>query len=79
MREELDNSVEITTSGDTIKITATNPDPAYAAAIANAWAENAVSAINYAYSGEQLPAEILLSLEPANWSTKMHSLTWKNS
>ncbi|MFN2214793.1 MAG: hypothetical protein ACK2UE_17115, partial [Anaerolineales bacterium] len=63
--EELKDAVEITSSGDTIKITATNHDPDYAAAIANAWAENTVTAINYAYSGEQLPAEILLSLEPA--------------
>jgi uncharacterized protein involved in exopolysaccharide biosynthesis len=65
LREELDNSVEITSSGDTIEITATHPDPVYSAAIANAWAANAVSAINYAYSGEQLPAEIQQSLEPA--------------
>ena len=65
LREELDSAVDITSSGDTIKITATNPDPAYAAAIANAWAENAVSSINYAYSGEQLPAEIQLNLAPA--------------
>ena len=64
-QEQLDSSVVITSSGDTIKISASNPDPTYAAVIANAWAENAVSAINYAYSGEQLPAEILLSLEPA--------------
>jgi len=65
LREALASAVEITSSGDTIKITASNEDPAYAAAIANAWAENAVSAINYAYSGEQLPAEIQLSLAPA--------------
>ena len=65
LREELDRAVDITSSGDTIKITATNPDPIYAAAIANAWAENAVSSINYAYSGEQLPAEIQLNLAPA--------------
>ena len=64
-REELDSAVDITSSGDTIKITASNPDPVYAAAIANAWAENAVSSINYAYSGEQLPAEIQLNLAPA--------------
>jgi hypothetical protein len=64
-QEELREKVEITTSGDTIKITASHPDPEYAAAIANAWAENAVQAINFAYSGEQLPAEIQLSLEPA--------------
>ena len=62
LREELDNSVDITSSGDTININATHPDPVYAAAIANAWAANAVSAINYAYSGEQLPAEIQLNL-----------------
>ncbi len=65
LREELSSAVVITNAGDTIKITATNPDPVYAAAISNAWAENAVTAINYAYSGEQLPAEIQLSLVPA--------------
>ena len=65
LREELEKAVELSSSGDTIKITASNEDPVYAAAIANAWAENAVSAINYAYSGEQLPAEIQLSLAPA--------------
>ena len=65
LREKLDSAVDITSSGDTIKITAVNQDPIYAAAIANAWAENAVSSINYAYSGEQLPAEIQLSLAPA--------------
>jgi len=65
IQEDLKDSVEITSSGDTIKFTASDPDPIYAAAIANAWAENAVSAINYAYSGEQLPGEIQLSLEPA--------------
>ena len=65
LREELEKAVEITSSGDTIKITASNKDPLYAAAIANAWAQNAVSGINYAYSGEQLPAEIQLSLKPA--------------
>ena len=65
LREELDSAVDITSSGDTINISASNPDPIYAAAIANAWAENAVASINYAYSGEQLPAEIQLSLEPA--------------
>ena len=65
LREDLEKAVEITTSGDTIKITASNKDPLYAAAIANAWAQNAVSGINYAYSGEQLPAEIQLSLKPA--------------
>lgn len=65
LREDLEKAVEITTSGDTIKITASNKDPLYAAAIANAWAQNAVSGINNAYSGEQLPAEIQLSLKPA--------------
>ena len=65
LREELDSAVDITSSGDTIKITASNPDPVYAATIANAWAENAVSSINYAYSGEQLPADIQLNLAPA--------------
>ena len=65
LREQLESAVEITSSGDTIRFAASNQDPLYAAAIANAWAENAVSAINYAYSGEQLPAEIQLSLVPA--------------
>ena len=65
LREDLEKAVEITSSGDTIKITASNKDPLYAAAIANAWAQNAVSGINNAYSGEQLPAEIQLSLKPA--------------
>jgi capsular polysaccharide biosynthesis protein len=64
-REALNSALEITTSGDTIKITATYIDPLYAAAIANAWAQNAVQAINYSYSGEQLPGEIQASLEPA--------------
>jgi uncharacterized protein involved in exopolysaccharide biosynthesis len=64
-REALKSAVEITSSGDTIKVTATYPDPIYAAVIANAWAQNAVTAINHSYSGEQLPAEIQASLEPA--------------
>jgi capsular polysaccharide biosynthesis protein len=70
-REELGSAVEITNSGDTIKFTATNPDPFYAAAIANAWAKNAVNAINYAYSGEQLPAEIQAGLVPAQQEYEM--------
>jgi hypothetical protein len=65
-REDLKSAVEITSSGDTIKVTATYTDPLYAAVIADAWAQNAVTAINYAYSGEQLPAEIQASLEPAH-------------
>lgn len=63
--EELKESVEITTTGDTIHIAATLNDPKYAAVIANTWAQNAVTAINYAYSEEQLPSEIMVSLEPA--------------
>ncbi len=63
--EELKGSVIITTSGDTIQIAASMTDPEYAAIIANTWAQNAVTAINYAYSEEQLPGEIMVSLEPA--------------
>jgi uncharacterized protein involved in exopolysaccharide biosynthesis len=64
-REALRSAVGITSSGDTIEVTATHSNPLYAAVIANAWAQNAVTAINYSYSGEQLPAEIQASLEPA--------------
>jgi uncharacterized protein involved in exopolysaccharide biosynthesis len=64
-RGEFKEAVEISSTGDTIKIAATYTDPVYAAAIANAVAQNAVTAINYAYSGEQLPGEIQSSLDPA--------------
>jgi uncharacterized protein involved in exopolysaccharide biosynthesis len=70
-REELKSAVEITSGGDTISITATYADPLYAAVIANVWAQNVVNAINYAYSGEQLPAEIQASLEPARVEYQM--------
>lgn len=63
--EELKDSVEVASSGDTIQITATIKDPEYAALIANTWAHNAVRAINNAYTKEQLPSEIMISLEPA--------------
>jgi len=63
--ENLRNSVKITSDGDIIHITATHSDPDVAAAIANIWAQNAVTEIRYAYSGEQLPSEILAGLEPA--------------
>jgi len=50
--------VEVTNSGDAIliKVSANNPD--LSAEIANSWAKRVVSAINQAYSGEQLPPEI---------------------
>ena len=63
--EELKNSVNITSSGDTIQVAVSMTDPEYAAIIANIWAQNAVTAINYAYTEEQLPGEILVSLGPA--------------
>ena len=63
--ENIRNSVKITSDGDIIHITAAHSDPDVAAAIANIWAQNAVTAIRYAYSGEQLPSEILAGLEPA--------------
>lgn len=63
--EDLKRFVNITSSGDTIQISVTMSDPENAALIANIWAQNAVTAINYAYTEEQLPSEILVSLEPA--------------
>ncbi len=63
--EELKNSVNITSSGDTIQVAVSMTDPEYAAMIANTWARNAVTAINYAYTEEQLPGEIMVSLGPA--------------
>jgi capsular polysaccharide biosynthesis protein len=63
--EDLKSAVDISTSGDTILISATIDNPEYAAVIANTWAQNAVTAINYAYTEEQLPSEIMVSLEPA--------------
>ncbi len=64
-RNALKSAVDITNSGDTIEVTATYTDPTLASIIANAWAENVITAINYAYSGEQLPAEIRTGLGPA--------------
>lgn len=61
---ELKKSVVINSSGDTIQISAKMSDPESAAFIANSWAQNAVKAINYAYTEEQLPTEIRASLEP---------------
>lgn len=63
--DNLRNMVKITSDGDIINVTATHSDPDVAASIANNWAQNAVTAIRYAYSGEQLPSEILSGLEPA--------------
>jgi uncharacterized protein involved in exopolysaccharide biosynthesis len=52
------NSTEISSSGDIIKVTSTAEDPQIAAQIANTWARLAVTTINQAYSGEELPGEI---------------------
>jgi uncharacterized protein involved in exopolysaccharide biosynthesis len=64
-RRKLKTAVDVTSNGDTIKIIASNEDPEIAELIANTWAQNAVTAINYAYSGEQLPGEIQAGLKPA--------------
>lgn len=64
-REALRSAIDISSTGDTIKVTATYTDPFLATVMADAWAHNVITAINYAYSGEQLPAEIQAGLEPA--------------
>jgi polysaccharide biosynthesis transport protein len=63
--ESFKNSVIISNSGDTIKITVSDPDPEFAAVAANTWAKKFITTINYAYSGEQLPGEIQANLGPA--------------
>ena len=63
--ENFKNSVKISNRGDTIGVTVTHSDPEYAASVANLWAKDFITAINYAYSGEQLPGEIQANLGPA--------------
>jgi capsular polysaccharide biosynthesis protein len=62
---DIKNAVKLSITGDMIDVTASSASPEMAADIANTWAQHAVTAINYAYSGEQLPDEIRLRLEPA--------------
>jgi uncharacterized protein involved in exopolysaccharide biosynthesis len=56
--EDFKRSTEISNNGDIIKITSTAGNPQLAAQIANTWAQQAVNAINRAYSGVELPGEI---------------------
>jgi capsular polysaccharide biosynthesis protein len=56
--EELKSRVSLNDQGDLLNITARAGDPALAVQIANTWAEEAVTAINAAYSGEQTLAEV---------------------
>jgi hypothetical protein len=55
--ESFKDSVEISNTGDTIKISVSDPDPEYAALVANTIARKFIATINYAYSGEQNPGE----------------------
>jgi uncharacterized protein involved in exopolysaccharide biosynthesis len=59
------NSTEISSSGDIIRVTSIAKDPQLAAQIANTWAQQAVTAINQAYSGEELPGEIQSQIQAA--------------
>jgi uncharacterized protein involved in exopolysaccharide biosynthesis len=62
---DVKNSVKLSITGDMIDVSASSSLPEMAADIANTWAKHGVDAVNYAYSGEQLPDEIQLRLEPA--------------
>jgi capsular polysaccharide biosynthesis protein len=55
---KLRGKVEVVASGDAVLVTASINNPDLAAEIANVWAEEAVQAINLAYSGEQSIEEI---------------------
>ena len=59
-------SVEVSSEGDLLLITAAARDPELAVEIANEWARQTVTAINVAYSGEQPLAVIQDQLESAN-------------
>ena len=50
---DLAGSVQVTSEGDLILVTANDNDPTFATEIANEWAKQAVSLVNQAYSGEQ--------------------------
>jgi uncharacterized protein involved in exopolysaccharide biosynthesis len=63
--EDFKRSTEISSSGDIIKVTSTAKNPQLAAQIANTWARQAVTAINQAYSGEELPGEIQSQIQAA--------------
>ncbi len=60
--DDLQESVEITNTGDAILITASAPTTQLAADIANEWARQTVQAINLAYSGEQPLEEIQVQI-----------------
>ena len=61
--ELIKTKVKIGNKGDLILVTATTHKPELSADIANAWARNAVQAINLAYSGEQPLNEIEIQLQ----------------
>jgi uncharacterized protein involved in exopolysaccharide biosynthesis len=64
--DDFKESVEVSSEGDLLLITATAQDPELAVEMANEWARQTVTAINFAYSGEQPLAEIQDQLEFAN-------------
>jgi capsular polysaccharide biosynthesis protein len=51
--EDIKNRVKVKNQGDMILVTADSGDSQIAAIVANTWAQQAVKAINLAYSGEQ--------------------------
>jgi uncharacterized protein involved in exopolysaccharide biosynthesis len=64
--EAIKDRVQVTNNGDSILVSATAKTPELAAEIANTWANQAVLAINQAYSGDQPLAEIESQLSSAN-------------
>jgi uncharacterized protein involved in exopolysaccharide biosynthesis len=64
--EAIKDRVEITNKGDSILVSANAKTPELAAEIANTWANQAVLAINQAYSGDQPLTEIQSQLASAN-------------
>jgi len=69
--KEFKEIIDIERTGDIIQITVKDTDPEYATYIANSLAQNAVTAITYAYKGEPPPDEIQTSLESAFKASEM--------
>jgi len=63
--QEFRKQVQIKDKGDTIQVSVGNEDASLATEIANTWAAKAVSAINLAYNGQQLPTELNSELKAA--------------
>jgi uncharacterized protein involved in exopolysaccharide biosynthesis len=63
--KDLIKKIDITVKGDAMIVTADGDDPAQAAALANAWSQQMLIAINNAYSAEQPASDVSGQLDTA--------------